>query len=201
MKFKHQLSVSTVLSLFITYLLLMPLKQVQAENTSEMSVTLGKIIISGSTNIGSWDCRQADAEGTIRMNVSESGHIINSLEITIPVASFSDCNPPAGPSSGQERAVHKYLKAEEHPYATFTLHRTEPRTISSAAIFHGELTIAGVTKPIRAAVRVSEDNGNFTITGIQELKMTEFEIKPPTGLLGTIRSRDDVKVDYEIAFE
>lgn len=165
-----------------------------------LPITSSNILISGTTNIGSWNCSQNQAEGKIKFIENEDGRDIKNLNLNIPVNEFSNCKPPAGPSSGQERAVHKYLKAEDHPNATFVLKRTHPQAVKNEAFFYGVLTIAGVSNNIRANVSINNTGEKLKISGIQKLNMTDFEIDPPTGLFGTIRARDEVEVEFEIIF-
>ena len=180
------------LSLFATF-------SITGQN--EKNITSSNVYIAGTTNIGSWDCTNIESEGTIEIETVDDGQAINSLEITIPVKEFTDCTPPAGPSSGQESAVHKNLKAEEHPYITFKLTNTHPYPFHDEAYLYGELKVAGESRNIQAKVQFRNNGDTSIISGKKELSMKEFDIDPPTGLFGVIRSREEVDVEFEFTFE
>jgi polyisoprenoid-binding protein YceI len=64
----------------------------------------------------------------------------------------------------------------------------------------GELTVAGVTKPIDMVVTLTPMEGNkLKATGSKELKMTDFGMKPPAPTLGLglIKTADEVTVSFE----
>lgn len=59
----------------------------------------------------------------------------------------------------------------------------------------GQLTLHGQTKPVTVEVR--QDNGLYT--GRAKLKQTSFGIKPPTAGGGTVKTKDEVVVEFRIA--
>src|SRR4051794_350924 len=60
--------------------------------------------------------------------------------------------------------------------------------------FEGTLRIGDVARPADLAVRVGDD-GRFS--GRHELRQTDFGITPYSGLLGTLKLRDEVTVEIE----
>ena len=65
----------------------------------------------------------------------------------------------------------------------------------------GDLTVSGKTRPIDLELHiVPHGNGQVTISTNTSLKMTDFGVKPPTAMLGMIKSGDavNVKVDWEL---
>jgi hypothetical protein len=47
---------------------------------------------------------------------------------------------------------------------------------------------------------VQVTNNNVTFTGKKTIKMTEFEVEPPTALLGTIKTGDEVTISFNSKF-
>jgi polyisoprenoid-binding protein YceI len=41
-------------------------------------------------------------------------------------------------------------------------------------------------------------NGTVNATGMVPIKMTDFGIKPPTAMFGTLRTGDEVKVNFAL---
>ncbi len=65
----------------------------------------------------------------------------------------------------------------------------------------GNLTIAGVTKPITLEVSwtMHEDN-TITCSGIQKLKMTDYQVQPP-GFLAIMKTGDEITLDFKLEFK
>lgn len=57
----------------------------------------------------------------------------------------------------------------------------------------GKLTIAGKTKltDLVATLTYNAGNKTFNCTGTKKLKMSEYGVKPPTAMMGTIKTGDD----------
>jgi len=62
---------------------------------------------------------------------------------------------------------------------------------------NGSLTIAGVTNPVAltAACQVKAD-GSITCTGNKPLKMSDYKIKPPTYMLGALKTGNALTIDF-----
>ena len=58
----------------------------------------------------------------------------------------------------------------------------------------GELTLHGTTKPV--VVNVTERNGHYT--GTAQLKQTDFGIRPVKVAGGTVRVKDEVRIEFDI---
>jgi polyisoprenoid-binding protein YceI len=100
-------------------------------------------------------------------------------------------------TSAMDANTYKAMNEPEHPSISFKA--TGPiRQSGSALRIKGELTIAGVTKPIEFTAtgeRWSEES--LTVKGSYKLKMSDYGIDPPKAMLGTIRTGDEVTIDFE----
>jgi polyisoprenoid-binding protein YceI len=65
---------------------------------------------------------------------------------------------------------------------------------NGAITVHGQLTIRGQTEPV--TVEVHDTNGQYT--GRSKFKLTSFGIKPPSAAGGTVKSKDEVMVEFQI---
>ncbi len=81
------------------------------------------------------------------------------------------------------------LHVAVHPSIEFRSHRLSARADGGYDV-DGELTLHGVTRPLRCQTRL--------VTGRQELELTlhqpDFGIEPFSALLGTLKLQSDVKV-------
>jgi polyisoprenoid-binding protein YceI len=64
----------------------------------------------------------------------------------------------------------------------------------------GKLTINGVTKttPMVATLKYNPTDKSFTCTGTKSFKMSEYGVKPPTAVFGTIKTGDAISINYAI---
>jgi hypothetical protein len=62
----------------------------------------------------------------------------------------------------------------------------------------GKLTIAGTTKEtdVNAIAKYNAADKSFTLTGSKKIRMTDFGVKPPTMMLGTIKTGNDITVSF-----
>jgi len=165
-----------------------------------------EIIIDGTSNARDWDARVE----TVNAEFKLSGFNGTSLENLQP-QHFETLNFEMRVESidsgtrGLTRNIHNYLRAGDHPYITFELENVreiQNNGDSVTIIADGVVTAAGNSVPVELTVNAEKgSNGSFIFSGQQDLKMTSFDIDPPTALLGTIRARDEFSVIYKVSFQ
>ena len=98
----------------------------------------------------------------------------------------------------QEFALKDMLDVERHPKISFT--STTINEISAGKFeAAGNLTIRGIVKPVVVSVAVaSAAAGELLFEGTAQIRMTDYGLKPPTALLGTIGTRDEMSFSFLI---
>lgn len=130
-------------------------------------------------------------------NLSALTHPITAAQIVIPVKSLS-CG---GELEGNMR---KTLNAAQYPYIIYKLSTYDlVNGTASASGFtfasQGQLTIGGKENPVALTVKASRETaGSVSATGAQTIKMSDFGIKPPTFMLGTLRVGNELKVKFTL---
>ncbi|MBI5203000.1 MAG: YceI family protein, partial [Elusimicrobia bacterium] len=117
------------------------------------------------------------------------------LTLKVPVAGLKSKH------SGLDKNLRKALSADKNPDIVFELASYAVETATGGRrelLGTGSLTVAGVTKQrvIRAALR--EDAETLSLDGEHELLMTDFGVKPPTALLGTVKAADKIVVKFHL---
>ena len=139
--------------------------------------------------------RTEEVEGTF--TIDESGLTLLSADITVDVASITT------DSSNRDAYFRdQALRTAENPTATFTL--TDPVTLESApkpgdvvkATAQGELTIAGVTKPVTASVEVRSDGVTAEIAGSIPITFKDFGVEAPN--LGFVSVEPTGFVEFQL---
>ena len=95
----------------------------------------------------------------------------------------------------------KAIKAKEFPVITFKLgaYSLVKATDTTKASLNGVLTIGGVSKPITMDSRLTAvENGAMRVAGTYELNMKDYELKPPSLMLGAMKVGEKVKVSFDL---
>ena len=134
----------------------------------------------------------ADAAGLEQL-IKSSG--ILGLDVDIPVASMKSGK------GGLDKNMQKTLKAAQFPSIKFQLAKyTLGAAHGDTAEVHAEgtLTVAGHNRPTNLTARAYRSAQGVWIEGNQPLLMTDFEIRPPTMMLGALKVGDRVNVHYRL---
>jgi len=64
----------------------------------------------------------------------------------------------------------------------------------------GKLQIGGITRPIDISFSGNINGDRISITGSEEVNMADYGIKPPTALLGALKTGEEVTVELRLSF-
>jgi polyisoprenoid-binding protein YceI len=128
------------------------------------------------------------------------GHFVKSFALVVPVDQLSSGE------KGLDENMRKALKGAQYKDIRFQMDSYDVRMPSpGAAAFsltlHGRLSLAGVERRIdvvATCVRVGE---GLRLTGSKELLMTDYQIKPPTLMLGAIKTADLITVKFNATLQ
>lgn len=99
----------------------------------------------------------------------------------------------------------KALQADKHESIRFVMSSVEAGAAKDGAVpmrVKGDLTISGQTRPVvlEASSRAADD-GSLRVEGRHAVKMTDWGVKPPTLMLGTIKVKDTAVVRFDLTLE
>jgi polyisoprenoid-binding protein YceI len=92
-----------------------------------------------------------------------------------------------------EKTTAKLLRIGDHPQAFFA--STTVRVDGDQATVDGELTLLGVTHPLRLTAQVIDDR---TVIGNASVQQSRWGIRPYRGFMGALKVRDTVEVEATI---
>lgn len=179
-----------------TLLIAFSLISLQAQ--SKYEVKDFKMTITGTSSLHDWESEVTKLTADGKFTVDGTLKSIENLLVEIPVI---DIVSPKG--SVMDKKTYKALEEEDHPTITYRLTKVQSITPKGSNGFtvktSGKLTIAGTTKDVTIQVDGERlANGNLKFTGSKALKMTDFNVEPPTALLGTIKTGDDISVNFQL---
>jgi len=159
------------------------------------------VIINGTSNLHDWNETVDTVRGVSTVSWNSDGTFnLDAINIKMDVHSIK-----SDMGGAMNNNTYKALKAETYPVITFTL--SEPvnsiKTDETATTVSakGNMTIAGVTKPIIMQVKVfMPRKGTMEFAGSQIIKMTDYNVKPPTALFGALKTGDDITITFKTDF-
>lgn len=177
--------------------LLLGLGLVQAQGTLQLRSV--EFTISGTSSLHDWTSASTTAKVSGDLNV-EKGILVDipALQLSIPVTSIK-----SEKGKVMDNKTHGALLSDKYPNITFKLqaiNSIDTNGNEAKIKATGLLTIAGASKTVQLTVKgLNEGNGTFRFTGSKALKMTDFGIDPPTALLGTLKTGDDITVAFNLS--
>ena len=148
--------------------------------------------VSGTSTVRGWTCT---VSGTAQVTPGSSAPApgfaagVQSATLTVPVADF-EC-----PDETMTEHLMDAMKPGEFAEITFRLDGYEAS--GGGAEASGALTIQGVTKPVRFPIALTPSGAGVTIAGEVGLDMTEYGVEPPVVLLGLLRVRPEIRIQFE----
>jgi polyisoprenoid-binding protein YceI len=161
-----------------------------------------KLWITGTSTVRGFQCAATAFEtkieatdGTTASSILGGAKAVQTAELTVP-AKRLDCR-----NGTMNEHMLKAIKANDHPTIAFEVSTYDVAKAAAGAqgTANGELTLGGVTRPITVTGIVTEEaDGSLHIAGSYALRMTEFGLKPPTLMMGTMKVNERVTVNFDL---
>jgi polyisoprenoid-binding protein YceI len=153
-----------------------------------------KITIKGESSLHEWESQVTRTEWAGELMLTDDKlQGVKDVTVRIPVTGIKSEH-----GKMMDGKTYDAFNSEKYPHITYRL-SGEANASGTTIEARGELTMAGVTKPLAMIVKYeSLGNGQFTLTGSAKIKMSDWGMKPPTALMGTVKVGDDVVVDFAL---
>jgi len=159
-----------------------------------------RLWIAGTSTVRAFQCQAGAFDAKIESTGADAvaavlagEKAVSTIEVTVPAEKL-DCR-----NGTMNEHMRKALKAEKNPQIKWRM--TSYRVDGATVTIQGFLTIAGKENAIELKGAGSADNGVLRFKGTKQFKMTEYGVKPPTMMFGTMRVGDAVTVGFDIALE
>lgn len=171
--------------------LVLALAALAASADKFLGATGSVVRVEGTSTLHAWKMESAKIAGSIDTP--------SQVVVTIPVTSLKSEH------AKMDKLMAEALKAKTHPEIRYQMTSANPANPAGDAFVlktQGKLTIAGVTRDVAFDVHGTRGaDGRYTLAGQAPIKMTDYGIKPPTAMMGTIKTGDDVKVTFRWVVE
>jgi hypothetical protein len=122
-------------------------------------------------------------------------HGVKSIDLTVVVQGLKSGK------DGLDKNMYKALLAEKHPEIRWVMAGYEVADAKDGVLAidaKGKVSVAGVEREVAMKATAAREGDAVRLRGEVPLKMTWFNIKPPTMMMGTVRTGDEVTVHYDL---
>lgn len=162
-----------------------------------------KLWIEGGSNLHDWSCKASSIEAAIEVDESfvkattAAPTSLKKVQVKVPVRNLKCGN------GKMDNNLYKALKADDAPEISYILATFEvvPGAVKDSFTVKavGALTVAGTEKTVNMDVTAARlPDGGVRAEGTLPLLMTDFGVKPPTALLGTLRTDNKITVKFSL---
>ncbi|MEP7196865.1 MAG: YceI family protein [Saprospiraceae bacterium] len=185
----------------ITVLLLINLfSYLSAQNS--YSLKSHSIHIYGTSTIHDWIVNgdNVSAKGLISMEGNQLKEI-KSMNFSVEAKDLKSDKK----SKGMDEKIYDAMKAKLFPSISFQLIEviSYPNASNDNKLSaKGKFNIAGTSRDENIIVQTKvNSDGTILFNGTKKIQMTDYNIKPPSAMLGTINTGNEVTVKFEIVMQ
>ena len=160
-----------------------------------------RLWIDGTSTIRSFTCKAAEVNAVVEVNganvipsllTGEKG--VKAVQVTVP-AEKMDCG-----NGKMNDHMRNALKVSDNPTITFSLtnYDVAKNADGISGTINGTLDLGGVKKPISLQATGAPVGDMLHVSGVYELRMTDYGLKPPTLMFGRIKVGETVKVGFDL---
>jgi len=158
--------------------------------------------LSGTSSLHDWDMNTNDFTGTAQFEVKKGDDQtlvgLNSLTFSLPATSLKS------DKKGLDENAYDALKTGKYKNIRYTLVTAKVTPAKEQKFLIetiGNLTISGVTKEVVMDVycMVNKD-ASISCTGTEALKMSDYDVKPPSFMWGAMKTGDDITLDFTMVY-
>ena len=167
-----------------------------AQQSFRLVPTNSSMTIEGTSSLHDWEMNVEKLSCLLNATVGNPSMSIQSVTFTAESSSISSH------SSLMDSKAHDALKTKKYPEIRFRITsslKVPVKDGSFQGIAEGELTLAGITRKISLPYKGKiAGKDNITITGSEKIDMTEYDIEPPTAMLGTLKTGKEVVISFSL---
>lgn len=155
--------------------------------------------VDGTSNIHDWTIEAKEFQGSLKVQV-EDGQLVKVEELNFAVVAES----LKSGKGGMDKNTYKAIDTDKHKRITYQLETVDNLDCTSKTSCKiattGYLTVAGTKKPIELIFDAKVSGNKIVLSGSKKIKMTDFNVDPPTAMFGTITTGDDLTIKFDAAF-
>ncbi|TMU50709.1 YceI family protein [Flagellimonas algicola] len=165
------------------------------------------INITGTSTLHDWTLDVKKQAGQITILTQKSKNkVFKSCTLSKLSVSIFSTDVESRKGKTMDNKLHKAIKAIAHPSITFKSTKDSGfvymgGTKAELIMLSGILGIAGVEKSVQVKVMPTYDGKILGLSGELPIKLSDFNIEPPTAMFGQIETGNDISVNFNLKFE
>jgi polyisoprenoid-binding protein YceI len=184
------------ISIMVMFFMLLLNTQMNSQNFS-LNKANSTLTVSGTSNLHDWDIISNNFSGKLQISDITTAQIEN-LEVYINSESLKSGK------NAMDKKTYKALKTDDYKSIKFKMVELKSNNKIDDSTFEikliAEITICEVTKLLPIDCLLTKKGHVVNITGSCTMKMSDFNIEPPTALLGAITTGDAISIKFNSAF-
>lgn len=154
------------------------------------------LTVSGTSTLHDWSMKSSKGESNAVFTFNNAGQLsgLTFLSFVSPAESLKS------EKSAMDKNAYKALKTSSAPTLSFNI--TAASVAPDGTIkTQGKLSIAGTTiaTDLVGVAKVNADK-SITVKGSKKISMKEFNMEPPSFMMGAVKTGNDVTVAFDITF-
>jgi polyisoprenoid-binding protein YceI len=170
-------------------IVLMTVAAAPARAADAYKVSSGEITVMCPLTVGgSFEAKTKNLSGDVTPASDEQGAVRGALKVELQTLE-------TGISVRDRHMKSNYLEVEKGPeFATATIDDIRVEKLEGKTVFTGVLSLHGQKKKVTGAAELQEKDGKVRVQAQFPVKVSEFEIPPPTYLGVGVRDEIQIKV-------
>lgn len=154
--------------------------------------------VSGTSNLHDWEVKAEDFSIDLKLSSEKTlTPVIDKVVLSCKAASLISDN------SIMTNKTRSALQTDKNPEIIFRSDNPATLTFSNghfSSTINGELTLNGVKRKVSVPFEGSVAGDKMYIKGSKSLKMGDYSIKPPTAIMGALKTDETVTVTFDFSF-
>ena len=155
------------------------------------------VLIKGTSSLHDWEMKSDKGHVELLLGLGKNDNILGltALKFTIEAESLKSGK------GAMDKNAYKALKTGTAKNISFILSSANVSQVN-ATTFQintlGKLSVAGTTRETGIVVNVkfNQADKSYTATGIKKIKMSEYNVKPPSFMMGAVKTGDDISISF-----
>lgn len=150
--------------------------------------------VAGTSTLHDWEMKSASGTGTANFSIANSKLTeIESLSVTLLAESVKS------EKKSMDKVAYETLKTDKNKNIKYVLKSAE-KVNETTWELTGTYTIAGVSKVYKTTVKTTVTKDGLNMQGSNKITFTDFGMKSPTAMLGTIKTGQDLTIKFNLNF-
>ncbi len=150
--------------------------------------------VAGTSTLHDWEMKSGSGTGSANLTIANSKLTdIESLSVTLLAESVKS------EKKSMDKVAYETLKTDKNKNIKYALKSAE-KVNETTWELTGTYTIAGVSKVYKTTAKTTVTKDGLNLQGSNKITFTDFGMKSPTALLGTIKTGQDLTIKFNLNF-